>query len=312
MSSIIKKRGTRLFYAGTRAASVMLAAGLLVVLAPLPAAAMSCDAAAREFAKQASMGLQNADTLASLKKFQERCRSGEPSAASAEGADTGATASPQTLSPARQLQRRAEAQRARDASNRRGIEERKQQQRALRQESREPADPAPEARAATTAAAPAATRAAPASGPKGSSQIPVPAAVRTASCQGTMGFLAPALYDYPDPLLKNLRTTVLNLSIPEQLQAVRNQTRDTGHAIQVLTNDVRETDRAAATARKTADDTDGRGFGVSTGEVDNNRLSFALQCHAGAAIHTKGLCEYINQRTMSLVRRTLIELIQRC
>lgn len=144
------------------------------------------------------------------------------------------------------------------------------------------------------------------------SRIPVPAAVSTASCQGNLEFLAPSLHPYPDPTLSQARSEFLAARIPDLIQGVRRQAADKNQVLRRLNETVAAIDTAAAKAKEQADDSDGRGDQVGTREVENDALSFDLQCLPEPSVHVTGLCEYINQRWTSLVYRTLIELYKRC
>lgn len=145
------------------------------------------------------------------------------------------------------------------------------------------------------------------------SRIPLPAGMSSVSCQGTFAFLAPAMHDFPDATLRRIRTDLLAQSIPGTFQQIRRQAPNQNQAIQALKAELANIEASVARAKAQADESDGRGDQVSTREVENNTIGFALQCTPGeATIHMGGVCDYILWRRQSLVYRAMIDLYPRC
>ncbi len=145
------------------------------------------------------------------------------------------------------------------------------------------------------------------------SRIPLPAGMSSASCRGTFAFLAPAMHDFPDATLRQARTDLLAQSIPDTFQQIRGQVPNKNQAMQALKTQLASIEATVARAKAQADESDGRGDQVSTREVENNKIGFALQCTPGVAtIHMGGVCDYILWRWQSLIYRAMIDLYPRC
>lgn len=336
--------------AGTVATLAM--SGFMALLASTPATAASCDAATKEFALLASIGMRD-ETVKSWKNLPAACRkalaqSGTPPPTNASpdtilqyGAqihawqkDSHGSRLQQPLASADipQVDQRALAGIGPDNLSRAmggmlldlaaaGLSSRQRHDQAGSVRALSDAVLGDEQREwqtahSTTGAGIAGIEGVnprvPSDPPADITHLPVPDSVNSASCQGDFTFLAPVIPDYHDPMLRTFRTGRLAYRVQEAVHEVRSRTQNKNHAIQVLYEHIRIADSAAAHAKHQADSMDGRGDQVSTREVDNNAKTIALRCGQEPSIHAAGVCEYIVQRIHSLMLRSTVELVKRC